>query len=204
MNTCRRCGLVHERNGRPTCVAHTKTGFCKKFPVHGATVCATHGASVKRVRAAADRRVAESEATKILEIAGTYESVEDPFTALADLAGEIVAVKEALREKVEILPTLEDVGAERYATQLHVLMQAYERFLTHSARVLTDMSRLDLTDRIARMHAAVDAATAGLVESALSQALAHSALTEPQRADVLREFGARLRGEKVPAPALEA
>lgn len=193
MEPCTKCGQVHVRDNVATCVAHTKMGFCRKYPVHGSTVCPTHGASVKRVRAAADRRVADKELRKTLAVTGYIEPVEDPFSELAQVAGEIRHARLQLAEMVEALPSIEDTGTDKYATQLHVVMQAWKEFLQMSARVATDMSRLDLTDRIARMQAAVDQQTAAIVQGALAAALAEAPLTEPQRGEVLQAFGRRLR-----------
>ncbi|MFC7402906.1 HGGxSTG domain-containing protein [Citricoccus sp. GCM10030269] len=50
-----------------TCKAHTRSGArCKNRPIIGATVCRMHGGSSPRVRAAAERRVAEDSAREIL------------------------------------------------------------------------------------------------------------------------------------------
>lgn len=50
--SCDRCGQEHER-----CSAHTfrdgQTTPCRKFPIKGARVCATHGGSARQVKAAA-------------------------------------------------------------------------------------------------------------------------------------------------------
>lgn len=60
---CDRCHRVHvTRFGTPACVAHSKaTGdACRNAPVSGTTVCRRHGAAKgTRIRAAADRRVAQ-------------------------------------------------------------------------------------------------------------------------------------------------
>ena len=46
--------------GRPKRTAHRKTGEpCQRYPIHGGTVCATHGGSAPQVKKAARRRLAE-------------------------------------------------------------------------------------------------------------------------------------------------
>lgn len=49
-----RCNRRSSRTGKP----------CKKYPVKGAKVCATHGGKAPQVKAAAERRVAEQAAEK--------------------------------------------------------------------------------------------------------------------------------------------
>ncbi len=59
--------------------------------MRGTTVCHAHGGRAPQTRRAADRRLAESEARAVV-LAHDLEPVTDPFTALAALAAEVVAV----------------------------------------------------------------------------------------------------------------
>lgn len=68
------------------CTAHTTAGRpCRKAPIKGATVCATHGGSAPQVRAAAARRAAtleaHAEAERMLAAAGVDA---DPIEHLVD------------------------------------------------------------------------------------------------------------------------
>ena len=169
---------------------------CRKWPIKNLNVCQDHGGGGSHSRHASSKRGLEGELRKTLVITGHVEPVDDPFTELAQIAGELREARGQLAEMVARLPGIEDVGTDKYATQLSVVMKAYQDYLGMSARVATDMSRLDLTDRIAKMHAAIDQATARLVQSALAGALEKSSLTPPQRTEVLKDFGRLLRVEE--------
>lgn len=154
---------------------------------------------------ATERAKVEADARKLLDVQGNYEAVTDPYTALSQIAGELLRVKTVLGERVEDLSSLKDQGTDKYATQLDVIMSAYERFLGHSAKLLTDMSRLDLDAKIAKLTAAIDAETASIVESALAGALDASSLPADERMSVLVMFGQLLRdpsGHKSQTPAI--
>jgi hypothetical protein len=126
-------------------------------------------------------------------LAQGYEPIVDPYTELANLAGEILQVKGFFRERVEALEQLKDEGSEGVATQIDVLVSAYERAMDRSEKILTNMSRLDLDARIAALHAKIDDATAEVVSRALDKALSKTELSPAERADVLTTFGRALR-----------
>jgi hypothetical protein len=127
------------------------------------------------------------------------DPVVDPYSALSLLGGEVMALKDILREKVEELTTLKDVGGDKVATQIDVLMSAYERGLDRCERILTNMARLDLDGKIAALQARVDEETGAIVSAALTHALQACTLQPEQSAAILQAFGNALR-----QPALKA
>jgi hypothetical protein len=142
----------------------------------------------------------------MLEIEGNFDPIGDPYTEMSSLAGEVVRLKNVLREKVEQLTTLKDVGGDKVATQIDVLMSAYERGLDRCERILTNMARLDLDGKIAALQSKVDSATADKVSAALAAGLSAIALSPEDHAKVLTIFGNALRGnadtpERMPAIA---
>lgn len=67
MTTCSQCGLEHiTSQGRPSCSSHRKRTDpkqpCGNDPLHGQTVCRMHGGSAPQNLAAAERRLARTEA----------------------------------------------------------------------------------------------------------------------------------------------
>lgn len=84
---------------RCTATANRTGERCERWAVRGATVCPTHGGRAPQVRAAAQRRLATQRGEKKLADWG-YEPVEDPFAAMADLAGRALALVDALSSEL--------------------------------------------------------------------------------------------------------
>jgi len=120
-----------------------------------------------------------------------FTPVSDPLTALADLAGEVTAMKQyflgrvnALRE--EELTSQTTLGAE----QVHAILSAYERALDRCARVLTDMAKLNLDERLVRVNEAVARGLGRTLDHVLGDPTL--AITTAQRAGILRLLAAEL------------
>ena len=158
-----------------------------------------HGGASPQAQRLAAVRVQEHEARRMLDIEGNFDPISDPYTEMSLLAGEVVRLKNVLREKVEQLTTLKDVGGDKVATQIDVLMSAYERGLDRCERILTNMARLDLDGKIAALQARVDEQTGAIVSAALTSALNAATLEPDVRELILRAFGQALR-----TPALKA
>jgi len=192
---CIKCGQPHTK-----CLAHNRQGKpCGMGAIDGADVCRMHGGASPQAQRLAAVRVQEHEARRMLDIEGNFDPISDPYTEMSLLAGEVVRLKNVLREKVEELTTLKDVGGDKVATQIDVLMSAYERGLDRCERILTNMARLDLDGKIAALQARVDEETGAIVSSALTVALSAVTLEPDQAATILQAFGNALR-----QPALKA
>ena len=195
-------GNFHEGDPCVKCGVPCIRRACRKPPFPEMAVCSMHGGATKTTRDLSAKRVAakkaEASAKKILEIEG-WEPVTDPYAELLNLAGEVLKVRDIFREKVEELTNLKDEGGENIATQIDVLVSAYERALDRSERVLLGIGRLDLDARIAALHARIDANTAELVSSALNYALSKAPVEQEIRDDIMQRFGKRLRQENTPA-----
>lgn len=125
---------------------------CKRWPVRGATVCTSHGGAAGQVRRKAASRVAEAAARAALApYAADSEPVTDPLAALLALAGEVLAFKTYVAGRVAEL----DAGDWRYNTavaeQVRGEITLYERALDRAARVLADINRLNLEERMVRL-----------------------------------------------------
>ena len=141
----------------PRCIATSSQSGerCRKRPVVGATVCPTHGGSAPQVRAKAAVRVLEAEVAREIGRQG-WEPVTDPVGAYADNAGEVLAFKDRLRERVEQLDdwTMRvasfggdddgESGSQLMAMgeQVRAYVAAYERSLDRAERTLARMISL--------------------------------------------------------------
>ena len=133
----------------------------------------------------------ESEVRNLLNLT-EWEPITDPYTALADHVGKGAALEAILLRKIEELASLRQYGGQ-FGDRIDVIYEAFERAYARNSAALQAMARLDLDDKIARLKAKVDLATAEIVSSALALALSSVELTPAQRDIVLKEFGTRLR-----------
>src|SRR5690349_5780100 len=80
----------------PRCTAKSKQSGqrCRKAPMKGQSVCLAHGGGAPQNKHAAARRQVEAQA--LSTFGGGTAPVRDPLEALAQLAGEILAVKDFL------------------------------------------------------------------------------------------------------------
>lgn len=196
---------------KPRCGARNRAGQpCKLYPITGGRVCRMHGGKAPQVRAAAARRVVEADAIKAVSAMGSWSPVTDPLSALADVAGEVTAVKNFLRGLVdeivrreqaadaspisgamdrltgaETLRSVDDKGGE----QLNAKFQAYMNMLDRTVSTLATIAKLNIDERMARL----DAARAELVMEALRRALAELGLAGEAQTRGIETFGRHLK-----------
>lgn len=169
----------------------------------GTNRCRVHGGSSPRAQAAAQRRLAEAAAEQELAAAskalakfGVAAPVADPLSALGELAGEIVAVKDYFREQVDRLEQLRYQGAG--GEQLRAEVALYERALDRSVTALTAMARLNIDERLARITLAQRSLLVGAVEAGLAAAGLSEAKLVEVRAVIARQL--RAAGEPSESP----
>ena len=108
-----------------------------------------HGGAAPQVQRKAAQRQAEVAAHRILDIRGA-PAVSDPLTALAEVAGEALALKDALAE------TVADLGQVRYqghiGEQIHGEIKALLAAMHQSERLLVAMAKLGLDERLVRVN----------------------------------------------------
>jgi hypothetical protein len=135
-------------------------------------VCATHGGNAPQVRSKAAERVLEDQVNQAVAKLNIVP-IGDPLTALNQLAGEIVAWKDTLREKASALGDAlryqSDIGTE----QLRAELVLYERALDRAVSVLGVIAKLNIDERLA----AIEERQAKMIEDGLFAAFEEAGLT---------------------------
>jgi hypothetical protein len=170
----------------PRCIAHKRNGDqCKKDAIVGTTVCLAHGGGAKQVRQRARERVAEAQAMKVLQRRGVRQ-VDNPLLELAGMASEILSLKDVLAEKVNN----GKANAAEWAS--------FSQWVDRSVKVLTDLARLDLDERLVR----VTEAEALLIVDAVMATLRDDLGLEGEPLAVARQGVARrMRASKAALPS---
>lgn len=157
------------------CTGRNRAGKpCGNPPVKGALVCRMHGGLAPQVQAKAKQRLAEQEIRAGLAHLGVT-AVDDPFTELSKLAGQVVAFKDALAEKVNELTSIRYEASGAGTEQLRAEVALFERALDRCAAVLGLIAKLNIDDRMAR----ISERQAAAVVRALDAGLAHAGVTGP-------------------------
>lgn len=198
----RRCTATAKRTGER----------CARAPIDGADICRSHGGAAPQVKAAAARRVVEAKALKAVQGLGTWQPVTDPLSALADVAGEVLAVKDHLRGLVGRIVererqaehdavamasarlTGEPVGLrvpdEKGAEQMRAEFTAYMAILNSAVGTLATIAKLNIDERMAR----IDEMRAEMIREALRRTFAEMGVAGEQQ---VRAFGVLGRHLKV-------
>jgi hypothetical protein len=145
-------------NGRdpskPRCAARRSTDGqpCGNPPAPGCSTCRYHGAKARQVRRKAAERVAEAAVRAALApYAADCEPVSDPLSALLKVAGEILQFKAYVGGRVAELGAADWRYNTKVAEQVRGEIQLYERALDRAARVLGEIARLNLEERLVRL-----------------------------------------------------
>lgn len=169
---------------RKKCKGHVSGGRpCKAWAMHGQDVCRVHGGSSPQARAKAAERLAEAKLRRVFAATG-HQPVDDPLTELSKLAGEVVAWKNFLADRVAELERLRYTGVG--TEQIRGEVQLFERALDRCAAVLGMIARLNIDERLAR----VTERQADALLHALEAALAHAGVTG-ERAVEAKQVAAR-------------
>lgn len=120
-------------------------------------MCHKHGAAAPQVKAKAAERVAQQEFAEEMDRTLArlkVAPVNNPLTVLAELAGQAVAFKDALAERVNRLN--DDIRYEdmKGSEQLRSEVALWERALDRCERFVTSMARLKIDDRLAKVEEA--------------------------------------------------
>ncbi|MBN6054530.1 hypothetical protein JYK22_21490, partial [Nonomuraea sp. RK-328] len=159
---------------------------CNNYAITGGLVCHAHGGRAKQVKAKAAERAAEDKIRAQLARMDVAP-VADPLTELAKIAGQVVAWKDTLADKVNELSSL------RYSTeggeQLRAEVALFERALDRCEKFLTAMARLNIDERLAR----ISEQQADVIIKAITTVLDELGLSAEQQAEARRGVARRLR-----------
>jgi len=161
----------------------SKTGKCRNLALDGSDPprCTTHGGSAPWARqAAATNAIENGMAERLAEIMRANgekllnpDDIGNPLDELMELAGEVKAFKEVMRGMVAELVGL---GRMRYSgkagEQIRAEMLLYERAMERFAKILIDISKLKIDERLAGIRQQ----TADMLERALDAALEESGI----------------------------
>jgi hypothetical protein len=196
VGNCGKCGQVHDPK---RCAGHANVRAdpgdrdsrivgqrpCKQYPLHGSKVCAAHGGAKKSTKAKATQRVTEEKVRKTLGRLHIVP-VENPLTELQVLGGRARAWMELCEGHVADLERL------RYGTdggeQIRGEILLFERAMDQCRRVLVDIARLNIDERLAR----VSERQVEVVADALAKALAEMGLTQDQQREARRAVARHL------------
>jgi hypothetical protein len=194
----------------PRCTATSSQSGerCQKRPIVGGTVCYTHGGATPQVRAKAAERVLEAQVSREIGRQG-WEPVGNPVEAYADNAGEVLAFKDRLRERVELLDDWtmriaafgggegeEGEGRQLMAMgeQVRAYVAAYERALDRAERTLARMIGLGLDAKLIELRAdAYRQASASRLYDVITKVLGDLGLTPEQQGLVPGSVARHLR-----------
>lgn len=135
--------------GKPRCSARARNapgGVCHGHRVRGATRCRMHGGTSPKAREKAARDRTEASMRDLVTIMDNGP-IHDPLTALKELAGEVVAWKDAMRTKVELLDSLE--YSTDYGETARAVVQLFERAMDRAGDFLFKIARLNIDERLA-------------------------------------------------------
>lgn len=144
---------------------------CQKWAVKGLHKCADHGANDPAVREMGQRVMADRvERYEMTRLANKYgvSMIENPLLALQALATEILLFKEFAREQVARIEVTDLTYTDRaLVEQVRATVQLYERAMDRAGRVLADMARINIDERLAQITERQAEVTATVVENVL-------------------------------------
>jgi hypothetical protein len=149
----------------------------------GVGKCKLHGGCAPSSNVAGAQEQARTEVMRL-----GFEPVADPLAQLASVAGELVAVKDRLREHVERLTEIRTLSAEG-TEQVRAELSAYQQALRDTVSVLAAMARLNIGERMAK----VSEAQLELMDKAFRLALAGTRLDLEEQDRAAHVFTRHLR-----------
>lgn len=145
----------------PQCTAMSKRSRerCRRRPIPGGKVCVMHGGAAPAVRAAAEMRRTQAEATALLEVVWNPDAapVADPVEALAALAGKAQHALDVLGAQVTTQGLDGPAGV------------AWSRTMRELRQMLEGLERLGLEERRVRISEQAGQELASMVRRVLEQ-----------------------------------
>lgn len=150
------------------CKAHDRSGVqCGNPPMKGQMVCRMHGGSTPGGLATGRRVQAEAQMGATLGRLG-YRPVSDPLTALADVAGEIMAWKDLAAAHVARLQEMARDNEISGSEEVRASITVFERAMDRAASTLVAIAKLNIDERLARISEQRAAAMAEVFRRAMA------------------------------------
>ncbi|MTD55704.1 hypothetical protein [Amycolatopsis pithecellobii] len=140
---------------------------CRKSAIAGAQVCRSHGGAARQVKAAAARNMLEQQARQ-LWAKTVHAPVNDPLSELAKLAGEVLAWKQLLKDKIGELTTVGYRGMTSEQIKSEVVL--YNTAVSQLTTVLTGIAKLNIDSRLAAISEKQAAVVIAALEAGLDAA----------------------------------
>lgn len=201
--TCGTCGQPHDP---AKCGGHAKSTSkqCAAWPIKGGKVCVKHGGKAGQVRAAADRRIAETQLESAVKTYGLPFDVS-PTDALLDEVKWTAGHVRWLRDRIHELETEalswgkrsevdkqsgENPGTDTtHAATAPVLLDLYQRERKH----LLDVCRAAIAAGIEERRVRLAESQGALLADVIRRILADLGLTPDQQARVAEVVPRHLR-----------
>lgn len=178
-------------DGQRRCWGRKNTGTqCGQIAMRGQNVCKNHGGKAPQNLAKAEARIAEATLdTEVRKQLARLDvaPVDNPLTALAELAGQVIAFKDALAGHVNGLSEIRYQAG--VGEQIRAEITLYERALDRCNSVLSSMGRLNIDERLAK----VSEQQAEKLISAIDVLLIHLGITGEQAVEARRFLARTLR-----------
>lgn len=142
--------------GHPRCGARKRgsSGYCGQAAGWGTSHpgighCKLHGGSTPNQKTKADLDKLDKTARTLLNRMELVP-LDDPIGQLQKLAAEVVAFQAILGDKVEMLRTwtYDDISDKE---EVRAVILAYERAMDRTGKLLVDMARLNIEERLAKV-----------------------------------------------------
>jgi len=170
---------------------------CKKWAVKGTLRCDRHGgAAVKHIgEQHMKERAAKAKLLALLQEDGQTEqaiAIEEfnPLFALSKLAIEVLAMKDMLLEQVTELAEEDWVYGDRLGIEnVRAVIQLYERAVDRTSRLLVDIGRLNLDERLMK----ISERQGNLISEILQRVLGQLGLDDEDRARAQTHLASEFR-----------
>lgn len=162
-----KCG-ARKRQGEPGSLCNMAAGWGTNHQGYG--TCRLHGGNTRGSRTHALKQQASDELAKLARL--DVAPIDNPLTALSELAGQVVAWKNALADRVNQLTSIryEGTGA---GEQLRAEVALFERALDRCNTVLAGIARLNIDERLV----AIRQQQADMISRAVVAALSDAGLS---------------------------
>lgn len=150
--------------------------------------CKHHGGATRSHRQAATRILTEQRITTMFGKDYDTTPITDPLAAFAALAGQVTGWMRTMESLVAEL-NRPGYASEMAGEQVRAEVQLFERSMDRCERVLGTYAKLNIDERMA----AIEAAKAAMVMTALEAGLAAIGVTGARAIDAKKAAAARLR-----------